>query len=49
MYKKKVKKLIKRIKKIVVKFIEMNRMKSKDIKITISIKKVKTIFLKDIK
>ena len=49
MYKKKVKKLIKRIKKIVSKLIEMNRMKSKNIKITVLIKKVKTVLLKDTK
>ena len=47
-YKKKVKKLIKRIKKIVSRLIEMNRIKSKNIKITVLIKKVKTILLKDI-
>ena len=47
--KKETKKLVKRIKKIVFKLIKMNRIKSKDIKITVLIKKTKTIFLKDIK
>ena len=48
MYKKKTKKLIKRIKKIVSRLIKMNRIRSKDIKITILIKKIKTVLLKDI-
>ena len=46
-YKKETKKLIKRIKKTVSKLIEINKMKSKNIKITVSIKKVKTVLLKD--
>ena len=45
--KKETKRLVKRIKKIVFKFIKVNRIESRDIKITISIKKVKTVFLKD--
>ena len=46
--KRKVKRLMKRIKKVVSKLIKMNRIKSKDIKITVSIKKVKAVLLKDI-
>ena len=45
--KKKTKKLIKRIKKIVSELIKVNKIKSKDIKITVSIKEVKVILLKD--
>ena len=47
-YERKIKKLVKRIKKVVFKLIEMNKMKSKDIKITVLTKKIKTILLKDI-
>ena len=45
--KRKVKKLIKKIKKIISELIKINRIRSKNIKITVLIKKVKTIFLKD--
>ena len=47
--KKKIKKLIKRIKKTISELIKMNRTKNKDIKIIVSIKKVKVVLLKDIK
>ena len=46
-YERKTKRLVKRIKKTVSKLIKVNRMKSKNIKITILIKKTKTVFLKD--
>ena len=48
-YKEETKKLVKKIKKIVFKLIRVNKIKNRDIKITILIKKVKIIFLKDIK
>ena len=46
--KRETKRLVKRIKKIVSELIKMNRMKSEDIKIIVSIKKIKTVLLKDI-
>ena len=47
--KREIKKLVKRIKKIVSKLIKINRIRSKDIKITNLIKKIKVVLLKDIK
>ena len=49
MYKKKVKKLVERIKKVVFRLIRVNRIRSKDIKIIVLTKKAKAAFLKDIK
>ena len=46
--KKEVKKLMKKIKKVVSELIRVNRIKSKDIKITVLIKKIKVVLLKNI-
>ena len=47
MYERETKRLVKKIKKVVFKLIKINKIRSRDIKIIVLIKKAKTVLLKD--
>ena len=49
LYEDETKKLVKMIKNVVFEFIRVNRLINRDIKITITNKKTKIVFLKNIK